>query len=102
MCVNWIILQERLLKCIEKVQEMSLSSVVTGKFSSASSVPSVPQSPIGVLDTICFSQKSDDTNSQKSDDTNVGVGVGVGGSCSSSHISSPEAKRRKLNKTCGA
>jgi cyclin D1/2/4 len=96
MCVNWIILQERLLKCIEKVQEMSLSSVVTGKISSASSVPSVPQSPIGVLDTICFSQKSDDTN------VGVGVGVGVGGSCSSSHISSPEAKRRKLNKTCGA
>ncbi|WJX34890.1 hypothetical protein P8452_22956 [Trifolium repens] len=83
--------KERLLKCIEKVQEMSLSSVVTGKDSNAS-VPSVPQSPIGVLDTLCFSQKSDDTN----------VGVGGGGSCSSSHISSPEAKRRKLNKTCGA
>jgi cyclin D1/2/4 len=87
----YYILQERLLKCIEKVQEMSLSSVVTGKDSNAS-VPSVPQSPIGVLDTLCFSQKSDDTN----------VGVGGGGSCSSSHISSPEAKRRKLNKTCGA
>jgi cyclin D1/2/4 len=88
-------LQERLLKCIEKVQEMSLSSVVTGKDSNAS-VPSVPQSPIGVLDTLCFSQKSDDTN------VGVDVGVGGGGSCSSSHISSPEAKRRKLNKTCGA
>ncbi|GAU23700.1 hypothetical protein TSUD_304750 [Trifolium subterraneum] len=87
--------KERLLKCIEKVQEMlSLSNVVTVKDSSASSVPNVPQSPIGVLDTLCFSQKSDDTN--------VGVGGG-GGSCSSSHMSSPpDAKRRKLNKTCGA
>ncbi|GAU22290.1 hypothetical protein TSUD_260900 [Trifolium subterraneum] len=69
------LLIERLLKCIEKV---SLSSVVTGKDSSASFVPNVPQSTIGVLDALCISQKSDDTN----------VGVGGGDSCSSSHISS--------------
>lgn len=82
--------KERLLKCVEKVQEMSLNSVFTGKDSSASSVPSVPQSPMGVLDTLCFSYKSDDTN------------AGGGGSCSSSHSSSPDAKRRKLNKACGS
>ncbi|CAJ2641080.1 unnamed protein product [Trifolium pratense] len=89
--------KERLMKCIEKVQEMlSMNSVVTGKdLSASSSVPNVPQSPIGVLDTLCFSQKSDDTN------VGVGVGGGGGGSCSTSHISSPDAKRRKLNKTCG-
>lgn len=84
------LLQGRLLKCVGKVQEMSLNSVFTGKDSSASSVPSVPQSPMGVLDTLCFSYKSDDTN------------AGGGGSCSSSHSSSPDAKRRKLNKTCGS
>ncbi|KAL5074827.1 hypothetical protein RYX36_013811 [Vicia faba] len=80
--------KERLMKCIEKV--MSLNSIVTGKNSSAS-VPSVPQSPIGVLETtLCFSYKSDDT-------TNGGDGP-----CSSSHNSSPDAKRRKLNKSCGS
>ena len=77
------------MKCVEKVQEMSLNSVFTAKDSSASSVPSVPQSPMGVLDTLCFSYKSDDTNAGD-------------GSCSSSHSNSPDAKRRKLNKTCGS
>ncbi|CAL5204623.1 unnamed protein product [Lathyrus oleraceus] len=80
--------KERLMKCVEKIEAMSLNSVVTGKNSSAS-VPSVPQSPIGVLDTtLCFSYKSDDT-------TNGGDGP-----CSSSHNTSPDAKRRKLNKGC--
>ena len=51
------------------------------------SVPSVPQSPIGVLDAECLSYKSDGTSA---------------GSCvNSSHNNSPDAKRRKLNKTFG-
>ena len=78
--------KERLLKCYEKVKEISLNNVVSVKDSS-SSVPNVPQSPIGVLNTMCFSYKSDDTSG--------------GGSCSSSQ-SSPDSKRRKLNKTCGS
>ncbi|KAJ1424803.1 Cyclin-like [Sesbania bispinosa] len=68
--------KERLLKCVTMIQELS---------SNSASVPCVPQSPIGVLDALCFSYKSDDTNA---------------GSFSSHN--SPEAKRRKLNKTCGA
>lgn len=72
-------LQERLLKCVKMIQELSSNS--------SASVPCVPQSPIGVLDAVCFSYRSDDTN--------------AGGSCSSSHNNSPDAKRRKLNKTCG-
>lgn len=67
------------------IQDFTLNQV-SAKDSSAS-VPCVPQSPMGVLDAACFSYKSDDTN---------------GGSCSSSHNNSPDAKRRKLNKNCGA
>lgn len=78
--------KERLLKCIEKVQELSLNNASVKDSIVASTIPCVPQSPIGVLDnTLCFSYKSDETNA---------------GSCSSSH-SSPDAKRRKPNKTCG-
>jgi len=69
--------KERLLKCVEKVQEMC---VFTAKDSNASSVSSLPQSPMGVFDTLCFRYKLCDDNS-----------AGVGS----------DAKRRKLNKRCG-
>ncbi|OIV97864.1 hypothetical protein TanjilG_12621 [Lupinus angustifolius] len=77
--------EERVLKCIKMVQELSLNTSIA-KDSSAS-VPCVPQSPIGVLDALSFSYKSDDTNA---------------GSCANSSHNSPDAKKRKLNKTCGS
>ncbi|KAK7311697.1 hypothetical protein RJT34_09992 [Clitoria ternatea] len=78
--------KERLLKCVEMIQELS-SNTASAKDSSAS-VHCVPQSPIGVLDALCFSYKSDDSNT---------------GSCAnSSPHSSLNPKRRKLNKSCGS
>ncbi|XP_052188569.1 cyclin-D4-2-like [Diospyros lotus] len=75
--------KERLLKCVELIRESSLTAGSI-KVASASSVPSVPQSPIGVLDAACLSYKTDDTT--------------VGSCTSSSH--SPETKRRRLNRSC--
>lgn len=79
--------QERVLKCIKMVQELSSNSSISSN-NSSSTATSVPQSPIGVLDAAaCLSYKSDDIND---------------GSCSNSSLNnSPDAKRRKLNKTCG-
>ncbi|XP_021284303.1 cyclin-D3-1-like isoform X2 [Herrania umbratica] len=77
--------KERVLKCIELVDGLSLfgGSVKGGN----ASVPSVPQSPIGVLDAACLSYKSDDTT--------------VGSCASSSHThTSPSTKRRKLSRPC--
>ncbi|KAG5063968.1 hypothetical protein AAZX31_02G198400 [Glycine max] len=81
--------KERVLKCVKLIQELaSNSGGGSAKGDSASvSVPSVPQSPIGVLNTECFSYKSDDTNAASCANT--------------SHNNSPDAKRRKLNKTFG-
>ncbi|CAL0307813.1 unnamed protein product [Lupinus luteus] len=84
--------KERVLKCVKMLQELSSNNVYAEHTSGGSvpvpvPVPCVPQSPIGVLDAICFSYKSDDTN--KSDDSK-------GGSCASSPHDSPSAKRRKL------
>ncbi|CAL0319308.1 unnamed protein product [Lupinus luteus] len=80
--------EERVLKCVKMVQELSLNTGIA-KYHSSASVPCVPQSPIGVLDALSFSYKSDATNA---------------GSCanSSHNDNSPDAKRRKLNKTCGS
>ncbi|GLT93739.1 hypothetical protein SLE2022_115150 [Rubroshorea leprosula] len=73
--------KEKVLKCMELVDELVGGSL---KGSSASgAVPSVPQSPIGVLDAACLSYKSDDT---------------AVGSCANSSHNSPETKRRKLNR----
>ncbi|BAT78441.1 hypothetical protein LR48_Vigan04g198900 [Vigna angularis] len=77
--------KERLLKCIKMMQELSSNSGCAKD--SSGSVTCLPQSPIGVLDALCFSHKSDDTNAA---------------SCANSSHSTPDAKRRKLNKTCGA
>ncbi|KAE9457360.1 hypothetical protein C3L33_10735, partial [Rhododendron williamsianum] len=73
--------KERVIKCVEMIQETSLISA-TIKGTSASN-QSVPQSPIGVLDAACLSYKSDDTTV---------------GSCANSTHNTPDTKRRKLNR----
>ncbi|GMQ05443.1 hypothetical protein CsSME_00050465 [Camellia sinensis var. sinensis] len=74
-------MQERVIKCVELINESSLASgFMKGP---SSSVPSVPQSPIGVLHPACLSYKADGTTV---------------GSCPSSSHSTPDSKRRKLNR----
>lgn len=68
------------MKCVELIQELSLPSDFV-KVPIASSIPSLPQSPIGVLDAACLSYRTD--------------GSGVE-SCANSSHNSP-VKRRKLN-----
>lgn len=73
--------KERVLKCFELIKGLSVNS---GSASVTSgSVPSVPQSPVGVLDAACMSYKTD--------------GLTVGSCAISSHNNSPNTKRRKLN-----
>lgn len=75
-------LQERVLKCVEMIQDVSSYSGSV-KVSNSAPLTSVPQSPIGVLDAAaCLSYKSDEQTV---------------GSCANSSHSGPEAKRRKLN-----
>lgn len=78
-----LVQKERVLKCIEMIQEISFYSGSV-KVSNSAPLSSVPQSPIGVLDAAaCLSYKSDEQTV---------------GSCANSSHSSPEAnKRRKLN-----
>ncbi|MED6171646.1 hypothetical protein PIB30_042601 [Stylosanthes scabra] len=77
--LNHLVEKERVLKCVKLIQE--LSGFTKDKTSASVSAPCIPQSPIGVLDGVCLSYKSDDINAN-----------------SSSHITSPDAnKRRKLN-----
>ncbi|KAG5605464.1 hypothetical protein H5410_026956 [Solanum commersonii] len=71
--------KDKVMKCIELIQELCLASDFV-KVPIASSIPSVPQSPIGVLDAACLSRID---------------GSGVESRSNSSH-SSP-VKRRKLN-----
>lgn len=67
------VVQDRVLKCIELLNESSNASVAF-----------LPQSPIGVLDaSACLSYKSDETKI---------------GSCTNSSHDSPDSKRRKLNR----
>lgn len=70
-----------MIKCVEMIHEASLISGIT--MGTSASNQSVPQSPIGVLDAACLSYKTDDT---------------TGGSCANSSHSTPDTKRRKLNK----
>ncbi|KAH1065404.1 hypothetical protein J1N35_030391 [Gossypium stocksii] len=81
--------KERVMKCVEVINDMSLvgRSIKVG---SNATVPSVPQSPIGVLDAACFSYKSEDTT------------VGSFANSSSQTHTSPSrsTKRRKLNRPC--
>ncbi|KAL6993188.1 hypothetical protein U1Q18_011306 [Sarracenia purpurea var. burkii] len=81
----------RVLKCLELMQDLALIGIGAtdtsvgggGGSSGASVVPSLPQSPIGVLDAAaCLSYKSDDLTI---------------GSCANSSHTSPDTKRRKLD-----
>ena len=67
------------------IQELSSNS---GSAKDTGASVSVPCSPIGVLDAVCLSYKSDDTN--------------AGSYANSSHNSPDANKRRKLNNTCAA
>ncbi|KAK2992099.1 hypothetical protein RJ640_023482 [Escallonia rubra] len=75
--------KEKVLKCVKLIHELSLLSESVKGLSA--SVPSVPQSPIGVLDAACLSYKTDDA---------------AVGSCVNSSHNSPDTKRRKLNRPC--
>ncbi|CAK9147097.1 unnamed protein product [Ilex paraguariensis] len=72
----------RVLKCLELIQDLALISGSTNVANA--SVPSVPQSPSGVLDAAaCLSYKSDERTV---------------GSCPNSSHTSPDTKRRKLDR----
>ncbi|GFZ10258.1 cyclin D2;1 [Actinidia rufa] len=76
--------KEKVVKCVEMIQE---SSLMNGSMKClTASIPFLPQSPIGVLDAACLSYKTDETTV---------------GSCANStdhKSSSPNTKRRKLNR----
>ncbi|WOL02772.1 hypothetical protein Cni_G11491 [Canna indica] len=77
--------KEKVLRCHELIEDMSLMKKKTNKKTSTS-FTSVPRSPNGILDAACVSYKSDDTTL---------------GSHANSHHSSPAAKRRKVNSSLG-
>ena len=66
-----------MLKCVNLISDLSLIGV-SFKDTTAS-VPSVPQSPIGVLDAACLSYKSDELTV---------------GSCANSSHNSPDTRGR--------
>lgn len=76
--------KEKVVKCMELINELSSF----GEFMKAPSTtaPSVPQSPIGVLDAACLSYKTDDT----------ATAAAAVGSCANSSHSTPVPKRRRL------
>ncbi|KAJ6730293.1 CYCLINS [Salix viminalis] len=75
--------KERVLKCFQLIHDLSLfGGSVKG---TSASLVSVPQSPIGVLDAACFSYTSDHTTVEP---------------CADSSHNSPDAKRRKIDKSC--
>ncbi|KAJ4962597.1 hypothetical protein NE237_022536 [Protea cynaroides] len=72
--------KERVMECVELIRNVLL---ICGSVKLASSsAPSVPQSPIGVLDAACLSYKTNETV----------------GSCANSSLTTPDTKRRKLNR----
>ncbi|XP_014503703.1 cyclin-D4-2 isoform X1 [Vigna radiata var. radiata] len=79
--------KERVLKCVKMIQALSSNNGSAKDFIPSVSVPSVPESPIGVLNNACFSYKSDEPNAAPC--------------ANSSHTDTPDAKRRKLDKTFG-
>ncbi|CAN4122366.1 unnamed protein product [Withania somnifera] len=72
--------KDQVMKCLELIQDLFFPSKFV-KAPVAPLVPSVPQSPIGVLDAACLSYRTDDS--------------GVRSCSNSSHSSA--VKRRKLN-----
>ncbi|KAJ8551645.1 hypothetical protein K7X08_021660 [Anisodus acutangulus] len=78
-CFSIQVEKDRVMKCLELIQDLTL---VSGT-SAATAAASVPQSPNGVLEAACLTYKS---------------GEGTVGSCpNSSNTNSPDAKRRKLD-----
>ncbi|KAG6644414.1 cyclin-D3-1-like [Carya illinoinensis] len=74
--------KEKVLECVKMIRDFSL---IDGSVKdTTTTILSVPHSPSGVLDAARLSYKSDD--------------VAVG-SCANSSHNSPDAKRRKLNRT---
>ncbi|KAG6786329.1 hypothetical protein POTOM_007929 [Populus tomentosa] len=77
--------KERVLKCLQLINDLSLfGGSVKG---TSASLLSVPQSPIGVLDAACLSYSSNHTTVEP---------------CANSSHTTPDAKRRKLDKPCEA
>lgn len=76
------VLQERVLRCCELIQDMVMMGVNLPKTGSPA-VLSVPQSPIGVLDAAWLSYSSEDSTV---------------GSQETSYESSPTSKRRKISR----
>lgn len=82
------------MKCVEMIQQLSSGSDSETKETTTSasvSVPCVPQSPIGVLEPLCLSYKSDENN------TNVATSPHANPSLHNDI--SPDPKRKKLNTT---
>lgn len=71
------------MKCMELINELSSFGEFI-KAPSSTTAPSVPQSPIGVLDAACLSYKTD------------GTAAAAVGSCANSSHSTPVPKRRRL------
>ncbi|XP_020963443.1 cyclin-D2-1, partial [Arachis ipaensis] len=81
--LNHLVEKERVLKCVKLIRGLSSKDGFTNKDTRSGSVsaPLMPQSPIGVLDGVCLSYKSEDTNAAASY-ANIN---------SSSHNTSPDA-----------
>ncbi|KAL6858837.1 hypothetical protein ACP4OV_017839 [Aristida adscensionis] len=82
--------KERVLQCQEAIQSLASSINTVPPKSARGRAPSVPQSPVGVLDAACLSYKSDDAAA-----TTV-VSHGTCGSAADS--SSVTSKRRKISR----
>lgn len=80
--MGFFILQDRVLKCLELIRDLSLIKVSSADLGSNLAPPFVPPSPIGVLDAACISMSS------KSDESTVG-------SYTNSSHDSPKTKRSK-------
>ncbi|KAJ1291923.1 hypothetical protein BS78_02G353400 [Paspalum vaginatum] len=78
--------KEMVSRCYELMQERALVS----KRGHSNGSPSVPQSPIGVLDAACFSFRSEDATLGSSRSNNVS-------SNNNNQASSPASKRRRLS-----
>lgn len=75
------------MKCMELINELSSFGEFI-KAPSSTTAPSVPQSPIGVLDAACLSYKTDGTA--------AAAAAAAVGSCANSSHSTPVPKRRRL------
>ncbi|KAL8133936.1 cyclin-D4-1 [Apium graveolens] len=74
--------KDRVMKCIEMIQDLTLIAETSNGTSIVLATTQVPQSPNGVLDAACLSYKSDERTV---------------GSCPNSSHTSPDTKRRRLD-----